>query len=132
MKEDVLLRIPDFERIPVLDVQVLHDGPQHRILRVTMDHDRHGQVLTVASAMMRCAAAYVTVEAGDVTFTTMRVAVPERFHGEDGAYFIAAYIDGRQVNIIIAREDWQKFASDRPTRVGRSFMGEVWSEDVAT
>lgn len=27
---ETLLSIPDFERLPILDVQVLHDGQEHR------------------------------------------------------------------------------------------------------
>lgn len=125
---ETLLSIPDFEHLPVLDVQVLHDGQEHRILKIWIKPVNfcHERTLKVSCTQVRWGDAYVQIEQTKTLFSTMRICVPNRFFNpEAGTYFISSYVDGVAVIVCIAKENWQELAGDRPVREGKIIRGEV-------
>lgn len=109
--------------------QVLHDGPEHRIVRFFVeDHKRRD--LSVSAWRWCSSGAAVVVTAyvdGRETRDSLevRVAVPERMFDKDGGYFISAYLEGPSVSVIVATANACALASDRPQREGNDIIGEV-------
>ena len=125
-----LLTIDHEQGITIDAVQVLHDGPEHRNLRLFFAApERHPEV-TITSWRSANASLVVRVTPHDAR-AQVRITVPERFMApDDGRYFVAAHVGGpwdggRAIDVVIAREDWRQLASDRPERVGNAFVGET-------
>ena len=109
--------------------QVLHDGPEHRIVRFFAE-GHNGRELSVGACRWHGGAATVVVSAridGRETLDRIqvRVAVPKRMFDKEGRYFVAADLHGAYVNVIVAAMDWGALASDRPQREGNDITAEV-------